>query len=138
MDTTTFGSIEIEMLWLSIVLGVAQLILAVLFSLGARGLPWGASARDEDPPPMGKMGARIERAFRNYLETFVFFLGAVLIANTLGKHTAATALGAQLFFWTRVAYVPAYAFGIPYLRTLLWIGSIVGIGMVMRGVWPGM
>ena len=138
MDTATFGTVEMEMLWLSIVLGVAQLVLAVLFSVGRRGLPWGVSPRDEPAAPLGRIGGRIERTFGNFLETFPFFLGAVLIAQVLNKHTPSTALGAQLFFWARLAYLPAYAFGIPYLRTLLWAASLVGIGMVMRGVWPGM
>ena len=138
MDSAAFGSVEMEMLWLSIVLGIAQLLLAVLFSVGTRGLPWGAGPRDHPAPPIGLVGGRIERAFRNYLETFVFFLGAVLMAQVLNKHTASSALGTQVFFWARVAYVPAYAFGIPDLRTLLWIAAIAGIGMVMRGIWPGM
>lgn len=138
MDFGNFGSVEMQMLWLSICLGIVQLLLAVMFSLSARGLPWGAGARDEPAPPMSKVGGRVERAFRNFLETFVFFTAAVLMANAMGKHTATSALGAQIFFWSRVAYVPAYALGIPYLRTLLWAASLVGIGMVMRGIWPGM
>lgn len=138
MTVGAFGSVEMEMLWLSIVLGIAQLLLATLFSVGGRGLPWGVGARDQPAPPLGSFGGRAERAFRNFLETFVFFLGAVLIAQALGKHTATTALGAQVYFWSRVAYVPAYLFGIPFVRTLLWVASLVGIGMVMRGIWPGM
>ena len=138
MNAGAFGSVEMEMLWLSIVLGIVQLLLATLFSVGARGLPWGVGARDNPAPPLGTMGARVERAFKNFLETFVFFAGAVLLANALGKHSATSALGAQIFFWARVAYVPVYAFGIPFLRTLIWAASLVGIGMVMRGIWPGM
>ncbi|HEY4944421.1 MAG TPA: MAPEG family protein [Rhizomicrobium sp.] len=138
MSAAAFGSVEMEMLWLSIVLGIVQLLLATLFSVGARGLPWGVGARDSAAPPLGTFGGRIERAFRNFLETFVFFAAAVLIANALGKHTATSALGAQIFFWSRVAYVPAYAFGIPFVRTLIWVASLAGIGMVMRGIWPGM
>jgi uncharacterized MAPEG superfamily protein len=138
MTTGTFGSTEIEMLWLSIVLGLAQLILATLFSVTGRGLPWGVSTRDAPAPPLGTMGGRVERAFKNFIETFVFFAGAVLVANALGKHTAMSAIGAQIYFWSRVAYVPVYAFGIPFVRTLLWTASLIGIGMVMRGVWPGM
>jgi uncharacterized MAPEG superfamily protein len=138
MDTAAFGSVEMEMLWLSIVLGLAQLLLATLFSVGRRGLPWGVGPRDMAPAPLGKPGARAERAFRNFIESFPFFLGAVLMAQALDKHTATSALGAQLYFWARVAYVPAYIFGIPVLRTLLWTASFVGILMVLRGVWPGM
>ncbi len=97
MNGATFGSIEMQMLWLSIVLGLVQLVLATLFSVGKRGLPWGVGPRDEPAPPMGKFGGRIERAFKNFLETFVFFLGAVLIAQALNKHTASSALGAQIY-----------------------------------------
>jgi uncharacterized MAPEG superfamily protein len=133
-----FGSVELEMLWLSIVLGLAQLILATLFSVGARGLPWGIGARDVPALPMSTMGGRAERAFKNFIETFPFFLGAVLIANTMGKMGAMTALGAELYFWARLAYVPAYIFGVPGVRTLLWAVSLAGIVLVLYyGVWPG-
>ena len=138
MSAGAFGSVEMEMLWLSVVLGIVQLLLATLFSVGARGLPWGVGARDNPAPAMGTFGARVERAFKNYLETFVFFAAAVLMANALGKHTAMSALGAQVYFWSRVAYLPAYALGVPFVRTLIWVASLAGIGMVMRGIWPGM
>jgi uncharacterized MAPEG superfamily protein len=133
-----FATVEMQMLWLSVALGLVQLLLAVLFSVGQRGMPWGVGPRDQPAPPLGMLGGRIERAFRNYLETFVFFAAAVLMANALGRHTAMSALGAQLFFWARIVYIPVYAFGIPYLRTLVWIAALAGIGMVMRGIWPGM
>lgn len=133
-----FSSVEMQMLWLSIYLGIAQLLLATLFSVGGRGLPWGVGARDEAAPPLGRFGGRAERAFRNFLETFVFFAAAVLLANALGKHSPNAALGAEIYFWSRVAYVPVYILGIPFLRTLIWAASLVGIGMIMRGVWPGM
>ena len=138
MNFGNFGSVEMQMLWLSVYLGIAQLVLAVLFSLGARGLPWGAGNRDEAAPPMGKTGARVERAFRNFLETFAFFAAAVLMANAMGKHSATSALGAEIYFWCRLAYLPVYAAGTPFVRTALWLASLVGIGMVMRGIYPGM
>jgi uncharacterized MAPEG superfamily protein len=138
MNAASFGSVDVQMLWLSIYLGIAQLLLATVFSVLTRGLPWGVSARDAAAPPLGTIGGRLERAFRNFLETFVFFAAAVLMAQSLGRHTPTMALGAQIYFWARVAYVPVYAFGIPFLRTLLWAASLVGIGLVMRGIWPGL
>lgn len=135
---TGIGSVEMQMLWWSVVLGLVQLVLSVLPSAQVRGFVWASGPRDEPGAPIGKIGGRLERAFRNFLETFVFFVAAVLMVSVLGRHSSNTALGAQIFFWARVAYVPAYAAGIPFLRTLLWAASIVGIVMVLWGVYPGM
>ncbi|GAB2565085.1 hypothetical protein ISP15_14075 [Dyella jejuensis] len=41
-----------------------------------------------------------------------------------------TVLGARLF-WARLIYVPAYALGIAYVRTLVWAVSIVGIVLLL-------
>jgi len=55
----------------------------------------------------------------------------VLANHVLQQHDSMTILGAQLYFWARVAYVPAYAAGIPYLRTLIWAVSIVGLVLLL-------
>jgi len=132
------GSVEMQMLWWSVVLGLVQLVLSVLPSAQVRGFVWASGPRDEPGAPLGKIGGRLERAFRNFLETFVFFVAAVLMVEVLGRHSSTSALGAQIFFWARVAYVPAYAAGIPFLRTLLWSASVVGVVMVLWGIYPGM
>ena len=41
-----------------------------------------------------------------------------------------TQLGAQLFFWARLAYAVIYLIGIPYLRTLAWIVSAAGLALI--------
>ena len=41
------------------------------------------------------------------------------------------ASGATLFFWSRVLYVPVYYAGVVYLRTLVWLASIVGLAMMV-------
>ena len=56
---------------------------------------------------------------------------AVLLLHATGKANAQSALGAQLYFWARVVYVPAYAVGIPFLRTVVWGAALVGIVMVL-------
>ncbi len=114
MTVGDFGTVEMQMLFWSIVLGIAQLLLATLFSVGQRGLPWGVGPRDEPAPPLSRFGGRFERAFKNFLETFVFFLGAVLIAQALNKHTPASAFGDQLYFWSRLVYWPVYGLGLPF------------------------
>ena len=80
-------------------------------------------------------GGRIERAFKNFLETFPFFLGAVLFANVFDAHSTWSAWGAQIYFWGRVAFVPVYVAGILWARTLVWTASFAGIVMVLSAVW---
>jgi uncharacterized MAPEG superfamily protein len=133
-----FGSVELQMLAASAVLGLVQLVLAVLFSVGARGMTWALGSRDSAGAPLGTTGGRLERAFNNFLETFPIFAVAVLIATLLNRHTAMTVLGAQLYFWARVAFVPVYALGIPVARTLVWAVALVGILLVLQVGWLGM
>ncbi|MCT7046442.1 MAPEG family protein, partial [Salmonella enterica] len=82
-------------------------------------MAWNAGNRDEQVPLTG-LAARVDRASRNYLETFAFFAAAVLVVVVGQRTNAQTALGAQLYVWARVIYLPVYAIGIPYLRTLVW------------------
>jgi uncharacterized MAPEG superfamily protein len=131
------SSMELQILFCAILLGLVQLLLAVLASVGARGMPWALGPRDEPGAPIGRFGGRLERAYRNFLETFVFFAAAVLLAHALGKSTANSVLGAQIYIWARLLYVPAYVFAIPFLRTLIWTAGLVGILMVLSAIWPG-
>lgn len=137
MHSFDFATPEIRLLWASALLGLVQLGIAFLFSIGARGMPWALGARDQPGAPVGKVGARFERAYRNFLETFPIFAALVLIANGMNRHTAGTVLGAQLFFYGRVLYVPLYVLGIPVLRSLAFGAVIAGIVSVLLGIWPG-
>jgi uncharacterized MAPEG superfamily protein len=125
------GSTEIQMLCWAIVLGLVQLVIATTMATIEQGLPYNISARDEAAPSVGKMTARMVRGFRNFLETFPFFAAAVIIVSLLNKENQTSALGAQFYFWARLAYVPAYAIGVPFLRTAIWTVSIVGLVMVL-------
>jgi uncharacterized MAPEG superfamily protein len=49
------------------------------------------------------MGGRAARAHRNMLENLVWFASLVLIAVVTNKTNDMTLLGAQIFFWARVA-----------------------------------
>ena len=132
------NSTELQMLFCAIALGIAQLLVAVLASVAGRGMPWAAGARDEPGAPLGKFGGRLERAYQNFLETFPFFAAAVLLAHALDKTTPNSALGAQIYVWARLLYVPAYVLAVPFLRTVIWLAGLVGILMVMSAIWPGM
>ena len=124
-------AVELQMLAWSVVLGLVQILLAAFFVTRERGLAWNAGARDKVLPPPSGVGGRLERASRNFLETFPLFAAAVLAVMLAGVADERTALGAQLYFWARVAYVPLYAWGVPYVRSLAWAVSIAGLVMVV-------
>jgi len=123
--------IEIQMLAWAIALGLLQLLIAATFGTQQRGLKWNTSARDGEAAPLRGVAARLDRTFRNFIETFPFFAAAVLAVVVAGRTSADTALGAQLYFWARVAYVPLYVAGIPYARTLVWAVSFWGLVKVL-------
>jgi uncharacterized MAPEG superfamily protein len=125
------GSTEIQMLCWSIALGLLQIVITASMSTKDRGLPYNISPRDAASPPIGHVTGRLERALKNFLESFPLFAAAVLIVAALNKENATSALGAQLYFWARLAYVPVYASGIPVVRTLVWTVSIIGLVMVL-------
>jgi uncharacterized MAPEG superfamily protein len=125
------GSIEIQMLCWSVVLGLVQLIVATTMATIEQGLPYNMSPRDLPPPPVSTVTARLQRAFGNFRQTFVYFAVSVLVVTSMAKNSPGSALGAQLYFWSRVIYVPVYAAGIPVLRTLIWAASIAGLVMVL-------
>lgn len=128
-------TVEIQMLSWSIVLGLVYVFVAAGLATAQRGLKWNASNRDGDAKPLTGFAARAERANRNYLETFGFFAAAVLAVVLLHRDTGHTALAAQLYFWARVAYLPIYVIGIPYLRTAVWIVSLWGILQLIEALF---
>ena len=122
---------DLQMLMWATLLGLAQLAIYASANTAQRGFSWGVGARDGEPPAVSPVAQRLERAFRNFIETYGFFAVAVLLLHATGKANATSAMGAQLYFWARVAYVPAYAIGAPYLRTLVWAAALVGLVMVL-------
>lgn len=128
-------SIEMKMLVWSIVLGLVQIGLAATWGTMQRGLKWNAGPRDGVAEPLIGIAGRLARASHNFLETFVFFAVAVLAVLLTQKSDAQTALGAQIYFWARLAYLPMYAAGVSYLRTLVWVVSIAGLVMVLAALF---
>jgi uncharacterized MAPEG superfamily protein len=127
------GSIEIQMLCWSAVLGLLQLVIATALSVKDQGMPYSLGPRDVPGPAVAVLTGRFKRAFHNFRETFVYFAVAVLVVTVLSKANSTTALGAEIYFWARLLYVPIYAAGVAFVRTLVWTASVVGIVMVLLG-----
>jgi uncharacterized MAPEG superfamily protein len=124
-------TIELKMLAFAVVLGFVHIVLASHATSLQRGYWWTASARDDPSPPLSGVAGRLERALRNYLETFPLFAAAVLLAHLADRHNRLTEWGAQIYLWARLAYLPLYAAGTPLLRSLVWNVSAVGIVMIL-------
>ena len=60
-----------RMLTLSVVLGIVQIISASHAASLQRGCRWTASPRDEKVEPLRGVAGRLERALRNFGETFL-------------------------------------------------------------------
>ncbi len=118
--------LEIKLLIWSVALAAIQTSIAAFGTVTQAGLPAGVGNRENMQPFTGWVG-RAHRAHRNMLESLVLFAILILIAQAFGKFDAKTMLGAELFFGARVAYALVYLAGIPWLRTLIWAVSVVGL-----------
>ena len=57
---------------------------------GQRGIAWNVGARDGEPPKVSAVAGRLDRAFRNFMETFPFFAVAILFAAVSGRFSWVT------------------------------------------------
>ena len=122
--------VEIAYLGLSIGLGLATILIYGLVADISFGLRYGAGPRDEPPPGESLARGRLARAVTNFAETFPLFAAGVLACVVLERTGTQTEWGAALYFWGRLAYVPLYAFGVPWLRSVAWFVAIAGIVLV--------
>ena len=120
---------ELKYLLFSVVLTFVQVLIAAMAANQVVGLTTLAGNRD-DLPVMTGFAGRAKRAHLNMLENMVLFSALVLIAVVAQKTNAMTALGALIFFWARLLYAVIYLIGIPWLRTLAWAVSVIGMAMI--------
>jgi uncharacterized MAPEG superfamily protein len=115
----------------SLILAFVQIILFDVVRTGQYGLKWNTGPRDEAVPEISPMGGRLKRAQDNLFETLPLFIAAVLVAHISGRETDMVTLGAEIWLAARVVYVPLYAFGVRQIRSLVWLVSIAGLGMII-------
>jgi uncharacterized MAPEG superfamily protein len=126
---------EFSMLAWGSVLALVHILAAAQVKTRQYGTDWNLGARDEELPPPRPIVGRMARAQANFFETYPVMIAAVLIVSAAGLTSERTALGAMLWLGGRVLYLPLYAFGVRYLRSLAWAVSLVGIVMVL---WPAL
>ncbi|CAN5476696.1 MAPEG family protein [soil metagenome] len=124
---------ELQMLGVAIVIGLVHLLWAAAAAQPQRGLKWNVGPRDT-PVVLTGMAGRLERAFANFRETFPFFTGAILVAYLGGRLGMLSGHGAVLYVVARAIYIFLYAFGVPYARSLVWLVSLIGIGLILAAL----
>jgi uncharacterized MAPEG superfamily protein len=129
--------VEIKIAALGAVLLVVHILIATQLKTTQYGVRWNIGARDESVAPPTPFTGRMVRAQANFQETLPIAIIALLGVVIAGRTSSATALGGWIWLAARVAYIPLYAAGVPVVRTLTWMISIVGLAMVIGPLLMG-
>ena len=124
------ASTEVWVLGWSAVLLLVQIVLQASI-LGDLTPAYLFSARDEQLKTNSILAERLKRALHNLLETYPAFIALVIALIATGKTGGWAATGAVLWIICRVVYVALYAAGVPFVRTLVWTGSIIGLVLMI-------
>jgi uncharacterized MAPEG superfamily protein len=93
-----------------------------------------ANNRDNLKPPT-VLQARTKRLTDNFRENLWFFAPLVLIAAVAGISNQWTVLGAQLFFFARLAHAIWYIAGWPFIRPLFWLAGVIASAMIFLALF---
>jgi len=124
---------EFGVLFWSVALFAIYLFVQSGISIAQNGLSYSVSPRDTQQPESVYAG-RADRALKNFVQTWPAFIILVLVAQVTSRADELTFWGAQLWFWARLAYLPLYLLGIPYIRSLAWGISILGLVLMFVGI----
>jgi len=124
------ASTEIWVLGWSAVLLLVQVVIQAS-AAGDLGPAYLLGSRDEKRESKSILAGRLDRALKNLLETYPAFIAIVIALVVTGKTGGLAATGAWLWLAARVVYVVLYAAGIPVLRTLIWVVSIIGLILML-------
>ena len=126
-------AIELKILALGALLLVVHIFTATRFKTAQYGRKWNVGARDEALPPPTPVTGRTMRAQANFEETFPIAIVALFGVVLANRTSELTALGGWIWLGARIIYLPLYAFGVPVIRTVAFVISMIGLGMVL---WP--
>lgn len=128
-------AIELAILAWGCVLGLVHIFAAIHVKTRQYGTAWNVGPRDEALPPPSPLAGRLSRAQANFSETFPIAAAAILIVTVAGLTSRWTALGAELWLFARLLYLPLYATGVRYVRSAVFAVSLVGIALLL---WPAL
>lgn len=115
---------------LSVLLLVVHVMLQGMTATTEFGLEWNAGPRDGSREPHGRLSGRASRASANFRETYPAFLALAFGVIMAGDPAGLALTGAWIWLICRVIYIPLYLAGIPYIRTFVWLGSMLGLALM--------
>jgi uncharacterized MAPEG superfamily protein len=127
-------TVELTMLALSVALLFVLIMIQANAGVIQNGMKMQVNNRDDAPVASG-FAARMKRVVDNHREGLTMFAPLVLIAAVAGISTPTTVLGAQLFFYSRVAHAIIYVLGLPAIRPLAWAIGIAGTVMIFLALF---
>lgn len=130
-------NIELFVLVCGCALGLIHIIAAGRAKTRQYGTSWNMGARDEELPPPQPLVGRLMRAQANYFETFPIAASAFLVVTVAELTSVWTSAGAVVWLLARVVYLPLYAAGVPKVRTLVFLLSLIGILVVLGAAFVG-
>lgn len=108
-------------------LGLVHIFAAAHVRTRQYGLKWNAGARDETLDAPTAIVGRLTRAQANFFESYPLFAAAIIVIYIADLETATTLLCAWVWVVARAAYLPLYAAGVPYVRTVAWGASLIAL-----------
>lgn len=129
---------ELGMLVLTALLSIALAFPPLIALIWNQGFRYALLNRELGAAALPEWGRRAERAQWNLLANLPAFAAVVLAAGIAGVSNDATEIGAQQFFWARVAHAGLYIAGVPYLRAIAFgvsLGGVFAIAGELLGAW---
>ena len=126
-------SVELRMLVYSTALLLLLVLIQATAGVLAQGVQPMAGPRDNLPEPK-PFQARTKRVVDNHREGLTIFAPLVLAAALAHVSSPWIGLGAQLFFYSRVAHAALYLLGVPVIRPLAWTVGVVGTVMILAAL----
>jgi uncharacterized MAPEG superfamily protein len=120
-----------ELVYLTYVVALTGLmwIPYILDRLIVRGLG-DAVGYPENPKPQSPWAQRLIKAHANAVENLVIFASLILIAQAAGVSNPTIVQACVIYFWARVAHAVAYAFAVPWIRTLAFTAGVIAQAMI--------
>ena len=126
----------VELTYLAYTIALFFVVVMVQATAGIRQYGGMTLANNRDGlPPRNTFSARTKRLTDNFRENLWFFVPLVLIASIANVSNQWTILGAQIFFFSRLAHALWYIAGWPLIRPLFWLAGVIACVLIFLALF---